>query len=156
MSNHKYFYDEYYYDMSALARRYMNVKNPHIVGLYGSGLPVAVHLANVLDCPMSIVRVVDDKAEWLLNLTGDVDIRPDGTKQFFPRTIVVDSVYDSGDKFYAVKQLPEFINNPDYTFFTFFGCKNDNDVYYKYEQVYRNIIFPWHGISEHSEQSLKL
>ena len=105
---------------------------------------------------MSIIRVVDDKAEWLLNLTEDEDIRPDKTKQFFPRLIVVDDVYDSGEKFSAVKQLPEFINNPDYTFFTFFGCYNDNKVFYKYEQVYRNIIFPWHGVAEYSNQNLSL
>ena len=155
MSNHKYYYDEYYNDMSAFAERYQNVKNPHVVGVYDDGLPVGVHLSNALGCPLSIIRVVDDKAEWLLNLTEDRDIRPHDAP-LFPRLIVVDSVYNSGEKFAAIKQLPEFIHNPDYTFFTFFGCKNDNDVYYKYEQVYRNIYFPWHGVKEETGQSLNL
>ena len=155
MSNHKYYYDEYYNDMSAFAVRYKSVKNAHVVGLYSDGLPVAVHLSNALDCPMSIVRVVDNKAEWLLNLTESRDIRPDDAP-LFPRLIVVDTVYDSGDKFRAVKQLPEFINNPDFTFFTFFGCKNDDEVYYNYEQVYRNILFPWHGVKEYTDQSINL
>ena len=155
MSNHKYYYDEYYNDMSAFAGRYRTVKNPHVVGLYSNGLPVAVHLSNALNCPMSIIRVVDNKAEWLLNLSEVRNIRPDDSP-LFPRLIVVDTVYDSGDKFRAVKQLPEFIGNPDYTFFTFFGCKNDDSVFYNYEQVYRNILFPWHGIKEYTNQSLNL
>ena len=155
MSNHKYYYDEYYEDMSALAGRYQTLKNPHVVGLYNEGLPVAVHLSNALGCPMSIIRVVNDKAEWLLNLTGVKDIRPHDAP-LFPRLIVANTVYDSGEKFGAVKQLPEFIDNPDYTFFAFFGCKNDNNVFYKYEQVYRNILFPWHGISRETNQKINV
>lgn len=153
MNNHRYFYDEYYNDMSILAGRYMDVKNPHVVGLYGGGLPVAVHLSNALGCPMSIIRVVNNTAVWLLNLTEDRDIRPHDAP-LFPRLIVANTVYDSGEKFDAAKQLPEFINNPDYTFFAFFGCKNDNNVFYKYEQVYRNILFPWHGTSRDSKQKI--
>lgn len=155
MSNHKYYYDEYYNDMSAFAGRYNKTKNPHVVGLYSNGLPVAVHLSNALNCPMSIIRVQDNKAEWLLNLTGVRDIRPDDAP-LFPRLIVVDTVFDSGDKFRAVKQLPEFIHNPDFTFFTFFGCKNDDEVFYNYEQVYRNILFPWHGVKEYTDQNINL
>jgi hypothetical protein len=141
--------------MSALAGRYQTLKNPHVVGLYNEGLPVAVHLSNALGCPMSIIRVVNDKAVWLLNLTGVKDIRPHDAP-LFPRLIVANTVYDSGEKFGAVKQLPEFIDNPDYTFFAFFGCKNDNNVFYKYEQVYRNILFPWHGISRETTQKINV
>ena len=155
MSNHKYYYDDYYDDVSAIVDRYKIVPNLHIVGLYSDGLPAAIHLSSALDCPMSIIRVVDDEAVWLLNLTEDKSLRGPSTP-LFPRVVVVDAVYDSGDKFRAVKQLPEFINNPDYTFFTFFGCKNDMNVSYIYEQVYRNILFPWHGIKEESEQRMSL
>ena len=156
MMNYKYFYDDYYNDISSLALRYKNLKNLHVVGLYSDSLPVAVHLSNALSCPMSIVRMVDTyEAEWVFNRTEDESIRPNNSR-FFPRIIVPTTVYDSGNQFKAIKQLPEFIHSPDYTFFTFFGCKNDNDVYYKYEQVYRNIYFPWHGVKEETGQSLNL
>ena len=154
MNSHKYFYDEYYNDISSLALRYKTDKNIHVVGLYSDSLPVAVHLSNVLSCPMSIVRMVDTyEAEWVFNRTEDESIRPNNSR-FFPRLIVPTTVYDSGNQFKAIKQLPEFINNPDYTFFALFGCKNDDNVFYKHEQVYKNILFPWHGIREDSVQSL--
>ena len=154
MSDYKYYYDEYYNDVSNLVDRYKLVKNPHIVGVYRNGLPAAVHVSNALKCPLSIVTVKDDKAKWLLNYTGDRDLRPKGCP-LFPRLIVIDTLYDSGNQFKAIKQLPEFIKNPDYTFFSFFGCKNDWDVFYKYEQVYKNILFPWHDTTRYSDLKLK-
>ena len=155
MSDYKYYYDEYYNDMSALVKRYHDVKNPHVVGVYSDGLPAAVHASNALKCPLSIVKVEDDTARWLLNYTNDESLRGKSTP-LFPRLIVIDTVYASGQQFVAIKQLPEFINNPDYTFFSFFGCKNDYNVSYKYEQVYKNILFPWHDISRESGQKINV
>jgi hypothetical protein len=154
MSTHKYYYDEYYNDVSDFVDRYKPVKNTHVVGVYSNGLPAAVHISNALKCPLSIVKVEDDKARWLLNYTEDRDIRPEGCP-LFPRLIVVDTVYASGNQFEAIKQLPEFIHNPDYIFFSFFGCKNDLEVYYKYEQVYKNILFPWHDTARYSDLKLR-
>ena len=154
MSDHKYYYDEYYTDVSKLVDRICLVINPHVAGVYRNGLTAAVHSSNAMKCPLSIVKVEDDKARWLLNYTGDRDLRPKGCP-LFPRLIVIDTVYDSGNQFKAIKQLPEFIQNPDYTFFSFFGCKNDWDVFYKYEQVYKNILFPWHDTTRYSDLKLK-
>lgn len=154
MSDHKYYYDEYYDDISDFVDNYRLVKNPHIVGVYSDGLPAAVHISNALKCPLSIVKVEDDKARWLLNYTEDRDLRPDSCP-LFPRLIVIDTVYASGNQFAAIKQLPEFIDNPDYSFFSFFGCKNDNKVFYKYEQVYKNILFPWHDTSRFTELKMR-
>ncbi len=154
MSTHKYYYDEYYNDVSDFVDRYKLVKNSHIVGIYKNSLPAAVHVSNALRCPLSIVKVEDDNAKWLINYTNDVGIRPEGCP-LFPRLIVVDTVYASGNQFEAIKKLPEFINNPDYTFFSFFGCKNELDVFYKYEQVYKNILFPWHDTARYSDLKLR-
>ena len=154
MSDYKYYYDEYYNDVSDFVNNYRLVKNPHIVGVYSDGLPAAVHISNALKCPLSIVKVEDDKARWLLNYTEDRDLRPVDCP-LFPRLIVIDTVYASGNQFAAIKQLPEFIDNPDYSFFSFFGCKNDNKVFYKYEQVYKNISFPWHDTSRFTELKMR-
>jgi hypothetical protein len=154
MSDYKYYYDEYYNDVSDFVDNYRLVKNPHIVGVYSDGLPAAVHISNALKCPLSIVKVEDDKAKWLFNYTEDRDLRPDSCP-LFPRLIVIDTVYASGNQFAAIKQLPEFIDNPDYSFFSFFGCKNDNKVFYKYEQVYKNILFPWHDTRRFSELKMR-
>ena len=151
MNKYNYYYDEYCKDIENIVERYKDVPNPHIVGVHRGSLPIAVHLSNLLNCPMSIVKFQhmdgnDKKAEWLLNLTSDVSVRPEGAKQFFPRLIVVDDVYDTGTTFRAIKELPEFQNNPDYSLTALFGNKNDDGVYYRHEQLYRWIIYPWERI----------
>ena len=148
MNIHRYFYDEYYNDVSDFTNRYKNVPNPHIVGVYKDSLPFAVHLSTILECPLSIIKVQNDTAEWLINLTGDISIRPEKCKQFFPKLIVIDIKYGIGENFKAIKQLPEFIKNPDYTFFSIYGNKNEDKVNFKYEQLYKEIVLPWNLICE--------
>jgi hypoxanthine phosphoribosyltransferase len=150
MNKYNYYYDEYCKDIENMVERYKDVPNPHIVGVYRGSLPIAVHLSNLMGCPMSIVKFQhmdgnDKKAEWLLNLTNDVSIRP-AKCPLFPRLIVVDDVYDTGTTFRAIKELPEFIGNPDYSLMALFGNKNDDGVYYRHEQLYKWIVYPWERI----------
>jgi|TARA_B110000467_G_scaffold160085_1_gene178800 hypothetical protein len=147
MNMHKYYYDEYYNDVSDMAERYSKVKNPHIVGVYRNSLPIAVHLSSVMKCPLSIIKVEDDRARWLINYTNDMDLRPEDCP-LFPRLIVVDINYGTGNTFKAIKKLPEFIQNPDYTFFSIYGNKNDDDVYFNYEQLFKEIVLPWNLVKE--------
>ena len=87
----------------------------------------------------------DKKAEWVLNLTEDKSIRD--KPQFFPYLIVVDDIYDTGTTFRAIKELPEFDNNPDYSLLALFGNVNDDGVHFLNEQLYRWIVFPWERIT---------
>ena len=138
---HIYYYDEYYKDISDLADRYTKIKNPHIVSVYNQSLPAAIHASNILKCPMSILRVDEGVASWILNTTEDREIRPKDAP-LFPYLICMDTVYRE-DVFTAIKQLPEFIHNPDYVFYTMFGHDNDLRVYYTHEMIYKAINFPW-------------
>ena len=145
--NYNYFYDQYYNDIGNLKEQFEKIPNPHIVAIYRGGLPIGVHLSNVLNCPLSIVKYQsrdgeDKKAEWLLNLTSDKKLHP----KFFPELIVVDDIYDTGDTFRAVLNLPEFHNNPNYRSVALFGNPNDDKVNYLHEQVYRWIVFPWERV----------
>ena len=147
IENYNYYYDEYYYDVAALAQRYKKITYPHIVSVYRGSLPLGVHLSNILKCPLSIVKYQsrdgeDNQAEWLLNLTGDKNLHP----KFFPHLIVVDDIYDTGETFRAVKSLPEFDKNPDYSLMALFGNDNDDGVHYLHEQMYRWIVFPWERV----------
>ena len=148
---YNYYYDQYVNDIKDITERYKNIPNLHIVGVYRGSLPIATHLSNVLSCPMSIIKFQhmdgnDKKAEWMLNLTNDVSIRPEKSKQFFPTLLVVDDVYDTGKTFRAIKELPELKNNPDYHCLALFGNKNDDKVYYIHEQLYRWIVYPWERV----------
>ena len=145
--NYHYFYDQYYNDVAILKERFEKIANPHIVAIYRGGLPLGVHLSNTLNCPLSIVKYQsrdgeDHKAEWLLNLTDDKKLHP----KFFPELIVVDDIYDTGETFRAVLNLPEFHNNPNYRAIALFGNSNNDGVVYLNEQVYRWIVFPWERI----------
>ena len=142
-NNYNYYYDEYYYDVATLVQRYKKITYPHIISIYRGSLPLGVHLSNILKCPLSIVKYQsrdgqDSKAEWLLNLTNERK-----NPKFFPHLIVVDDIYDTGKTFRAVKDLPEFQDNPDYTLVALYGNKNDDGVVYLHEQLYRWIVFPW-------------
>ena len=146
-SNYNYYYDQYYNDVAILKERYDKIPDPHIVSIYRGSLPLGVHLSNVLNCPLSIVKYQsrdgeDHKAEWLLNLTGDKKLHP----KFFPELIVVDDIYDTGETFRAVLNLPEFQDNPNYRAIALFGNPNEDGVLYLNEQVYRWIVFPWERI----------
>ena len=146
MSNYNYYYDEYYYDVATLAQRYKKITYPHIISVYRGSLPLGVHLSNILKCPLSIVKYQsrdgkDSQAEWLLNLTIERK-----NPKFFPHLIVVDDIYDTGETFRAVKALPEFQDNPDYSLMALFGNDNDDDVHYLHEQMYRWIVFPWEKV----------
>ena len=151
INKYNYYYDQYYKDITDIFERYKDKPNLHIVGIYRGSLPIATHLSNVLDCPMSIIKFQsrdgeDEKAEWMLNLTDDVSIRPYKSTQFYPTLLVVDDVYDTGKTFRAIKQLPEFINNPDYHCIALFGNKNDDGVTYIHEQLFRWIVYPWERV----------
>ena len=123
---YNYMYDQYYNDVVTLKERYDKIPDPHVVAIYRGSLPLGVHLSNILKCPLSIVKYQsrdgeDRQAEWLLNLTGDKTLHP----KFFPHLIVIDDIYDTGETFRAVLELPEFDKNPDYSLMALFG--NDND-----------------------------
>ncbi len=147
---HTYYFDEYMKDVSRLVSKYEKCKNPHIVAVYNQSLPLAVHVSNVLECPMSIVSI-DGTGEacWVLNNTERREIRPDDAP-LFPRLVCMDTIFQEG-VFSAIKKLPEFINNPDYSFYTLFGHSNDLKVYYTHEMIYKSVDFPWQRKKLNSE-----
>ena len=59
---------------------------------------------------------------------------------------MVDDVYDTGKTFRAIKELPEFQNNPDYSLTALFGNANEDGVSYLHEQLYRWIVYPWERV----------
>ena len=151
INKYNYYYDQYYQDITDIVERHEATPNLHVVGVYRGSLPIATHLSNALECPMSIIKFQsrdgsDDKAEWMLNLTDDVSLRPEKCKQFFPTLLVVDDVYDTGKTFRAIKELPELKQNPDYHCVALFGNPNDDGVNYIHEQLYRWIVYPWERI----------
>jgi hypothetical protein len=144
--SYKYFYEEYSNDMSKIVKAHKKAVNPHVVGIYPNSLSVALHLSNALNCPLSIVTVINGTADWLINVLEDKTLR--NKPRFFPTVITIADQYDSGEQMRAVQKLPEFDKNIMCTFITLFGSKNDDNVFYEHEQLYKKIFYPWSDVVE--------
>ena len=110
---------KYNCDIGSIYEKNKELVNPHIVGIYRGSLPIAVHLSNLLKCPMSIIKFQaidgDDKEPVFLldNITDDSDL------------IVVDDIYDSGTTMRIIKPLL------------------DN----KHENMGKWVVFPWERVN---------
>ena len=137
-----YNYAHYMKDMKHLVDRFTRVSNPHIVGVYRGSLPIATHLSNALDCPMSIIRFQsrdckDTETEWILHPADTESFDSDST------LIVAEDIYDTGHTFRKIKNMPDLKENPYVIYTALFGSKNQDGVDYLNERNGQWIVFPW-------------
>ena len=97
--------DKTYYDWIDYAHDIKEVKDlefDHVVGIYRGGLPMAVHISNVFEVPMSIVgfqtRDGEDEEPYMIHKSEDVPTQ----------LLVVDDIYDSG---YTMKKVIESLSH---------------------------------------------
>ena len=55
-SNYSYTFEEYESDVKSLRNTLSEIKNIHLVAVYRGSIPVVVHLSNLLNCEMSIIK----------------------------------------------------------------------------------------------------
>jgi hypoxanthine phosphoribosyltransferase len=137
--DNKTYYDwiDYRYDMQQVK----NFEFDHVVGIYRGSLPMAVHISNVFDVPMSIVgfQTRDGK-----------DTEPYMIKAGKAPTqiLVVDDIYDSG---YTMKSVIQFLSHYSadrIQSFCLFGKENKLNVSYANEHDGSWIVFPWETFNE--------
>ena len=56
-SNYSYTFEEYESDVMSLRNTLSEIKNIHLVAVYRGSIPVVVHLSNLLNCEMSIIKL---------------------------------------------------------------------------------------------------
>lgn len=56
-SNYSYTFEEYESDVKSLRNTLSEIKNIHLVAVYRGSIPVVVHLSNLLNCEMSIIKL---------------------------------------------------------------------------------------------------
>ena len=137
----KIYYDwiDYQHDM----KQVKDFKFDHVVGIYRGSLPMAVHISNVFDVPMSIVgfqtRDSKDDEPYIIHKVGETP----------RRILVVDDIYDSG---YTMKRVIKFLSENYTTFsihgFCLFGKENKLNVSYANEHDGSWIVFPWETLNE--------
>ena len=135
----KTYYDwiDYGYDM----KQVKDFEFDHVVGIYRGSLPMAVHISNVFEVPMSIVgfQTRDGK-----------DTEPYMIKAGKAPTqiLVVDDIYDSG---YTMKSVIQFLSHYSadrIQGFCLFGKENKLNISYANEHDGSWIVFPWETFNE--------
>ena len=56
-NNYTYTFEEYESDVRTLRDKLSEIKNIHLVAIYRGGIPIVVHLSNLLNCEMSIIKL---------------------------------------------------------------------------------------------------
>ena len=140
--------DKIYYDWIDYAHDIKEVKDlefDHVVGIYRGSLPMAVHISNVFEVPMSIVgfQTRDGKDEEPYMIKAD---------EAPTQILVVDDIYDSG---YTMNRVINFLSNYSARMhnskiqgFCLFG--KDNDLNVSCANIHDGswIVFPWETLDE--------
>ena len=145
----KTYYDwiDYGYDM----KQVKDFEFDHVVGIYRGSLPMAVHISNVFEVPMSIVgfqtRDGKDNEPYMIHKTGEAP----------KQVLVVDDIYDSG---YTMKRVIQFLSHyrgisstyPTAAYsiqgFCLFGKENKLNISYANEHDGSWVVFPWETLNE--------
>ena len=136
----KTYYDwiDYGYDM----KQVKDFEFDHVVGIYRGSLPMAVHISNVFEVPMSIVgfqtRDGKDNEPYMIHKAREVP----------EQVLVVDDIYDSG---YTMKKVIEFLSHYtvyDIQGFCLFGKENKLNISYANKHDGSWIVFPWETLNE--------
>ena len=136
--------DKTYYDWIDYRYDIQQVKNfefDHVVGIYRGSLPMAVHISNVFDVPMSIVgfqtRDGKDTEPYMIKV-GKAPTQ----------ILVVDDIYDSGYTMKSVIQFLSHYSTDRIQGFCLFGKENKLNVSYANEHDGSWIVFPWETLDE--------
>jgi len=56
-NNYNYTFEEYESDVKSLKDTLSGIKNIHLIAMYRGSIPIVVHLSNLLNCEMSIIKL---------------------------------------------------------------------------------------------------
>ena len=66
MDTYSYTFKEYESDIKSLRDTLSDIENIHLIAMYRGSIPIVVHLSNLLNCEMSIIKL-EASNETLLN-----------------------------------------------------------------------------------------
>jgi hypoxanthine phosphoribosyltransferase len=79
-NNYSYSFEEYENDIKSLKDRLSDIKNIHLIAMYRGSIPIVVHLSNLLNCEMSIIKLGRSNGNALNKeqLKDEVEINDEG------------------------------------------------------------------------------
>ena len=79
-NNYNYTFEEYESDIKSLKDTLSGIENIHLIAMYRGSIPIVVHLSNLLNCEMSIIKL-ETSNETALNkeeLKDEIEINDEG------------------------------------------------------------------------------
>ncbi len=79
-NNYNYTFEEYESDIKSLKNILCGIKNIHLIAIYRGSIPIVVHLSNLLNCEMSIIKleVSNGNAFDEEGLKDEIEIKDEG------------------------------------------------------------------------------
>ena len=143
--DNKIHYD--WHDYETDIRQVKQLEFNHVVGIYRGSLPMAVHISNVFDVPMSIIglqtRDGDDKEPYMIKAIDHIYRGFPGKK-----ILIVDDIYDTGLTMKKVIRYLTPYSVDRILGFCLFGKKNNFNISYANEHDGSWIVFPWETLNE--------
>jgi hypoxanthine phosphoribosyltransferase len=137
-NNYNYTFEEYESDVKSLRNTLSEIKNIHLVAIYRGSIPIVVHLSNLLNCEMSIIK---------LETSNGASSAPYFLSNNFKETdnlVVVEDIYDTGKTIGLIQQLmKDEYSNHSVSYYSLFGKKNDVGVEFLKENNKKWVTFPW-------------
>ena len=137
-NNYSYTFGEYESDVRSLRKTLSEIKNIHLVAVYRGSIPVVVHLSNVLNCEMSIIRLHASDGN-----VSQIEFVSNNIKENH-HLVVMEDIYDTGRTIKSIQSMME-VEYKDHTisYYSLFGKENDMGVVYLREKNKKWISFPW-------------
>ena len=79
-NNYNYTFEEYESDIKSLKDMLRGIKNIHLIAIYRGSIPIVVHLSNLLNCEMSIIKLEISNSNALNKeeLKDEIEINDEG------------------------------------------------------------------------------
>ena len=83
MDTYSYTFKEYESDIKSLRDTLSDIENIHLIAMYRGSIPIVVHLSNLLNCEMSIIKleILNETALNKEELKDEIEIKDEGLEE---------------------------------------------------------------------------
>ncbi len=151
-NNYSYSYQEYESDVKLLRNTLCEIKDIHLIAVYRGSIPLVVHLSNILNCDMSIIRLHESNSNTAqIEMDFSIGIRQ---VEFVSNNIkknhhlvVMEDIYDTGKTIQSIQRMMEVeYKNHRINYYSLYGRENEDGVVYLNEKKQKWITFHWEHV----------
>jgi len=114
-NNYNYTFEEYESDIQSLKDMLIGIKNIHLIAMYRGSIPIVVHLSNLLNCEMSIIKLEISNGTALNKeeLKDEIEINDEGLDELLSISKKMNKgMYLKRETYKPnISNVPQFISN---------------------------------------------